>query len=1265
MVGVLMLISIFVVAAGVLAVMYFSTTPPDKIPAVNVVATNQSRTISLYHAGGDALLGNRLQILVDGTAEPFTGLGSDNTWTLGETLSYTVSASAPMPSRVDVIYNQTAAVGTGSYLIASLLLGTPTSVQQDVTLYTITTTAGTGGSISPSGTVQVASGAPATFAILPNSGYTILGVTVDGSSVGAVTSYTFQNVTATHTIAATFTAVAVNTYWINVTAGPGGTLSPGNQTVSFGANQTYTITPNSGYLPGSVVVNGTPVIPVPSSYTFTNVTTNQTLAATFTSNMTPGCIANYFSDMAWTVPVSTNIAPRIHFADPTSLPTYNSDVSPWPGLYTNGQQTQMSANFTGFILINTTDAYTFYLTSDDGSWLYIDGNLVINNGNEHSAQMVSNTPLQLTPGYHTFFVKFFQDPGQAVVYLNYSSPNITQTENIPFYHTPITVPTAGFTGSPLSGNAPLTVQFNDTSLDATTWIWNFGDGSPASYVQNPAHTYTSIGTYNVTLTAANSFGSSTVTYTNYITVGSYIPGFLATYYYGQTWTTPAGMRTDPEIRYSDNASQPGQPSDEANWAIPMTGGTTNFSVTWDGYLLIAAKDSYTFDLSSDDGSYMWVDGTELINNGGLHAVTTVTGTETLTPGYHHIVVNMYQNQGYAVARLQYTNTTITTLTQVTNVWHVAVVYPPVAGFSATPLTGNAPLPVSFTDSSTNTPTSWSWNFGDGDTTNSTVQNPLHRYTAAGTYSVTLTATNAGGSGSVTQTNYVTISPPLPVLANFTATPVTGVRPMAVTFTDRSTGPVSSWSWAFGDGNTSAAQNPVYTYPNAGLYSVSLTVGNGTVTNSTLIRSSYINVTPPAPVITSIYPSTGPSAGGTIVNITGTNFTGATGVLFGSTAASSYTVNNATSITATAPAVSAGVVDVTVSTAGGTSATSSADQFTYVAPPAVSSISPTTGTSAGGTSVTISGTGFTGATRVMFGSTAASSYTVNNVTSITATSPVGSAGIVDITVTTTGGTSAIVTTDKYDYYTIQSFTAVGTTTWTVPAGVTKVDYLVISGGGGGGDYGGGGGAGGFLNSIGYSVTSGNGLTVTVGAGGNGATTITAHGANGGNSVFAAFIATGGGGGGTSNTTTSVSTGANGGSGGGGVRSGTNYGTGTAGQGNNGGSGNTNGANYLGGGGGGAGGAGTTASTTVAGNGGAGTASSISGASVTYAGGGGGGCQNSLSVGTVSGGGGAGGDGAAGTAGTANTGGGGGGGGYKGSTSYSGGAGGSGIVIIKYY
>ena len=88
----------------------------------------------------------------------------------------------------------------------------------------------------------------------------------------------------------------------------------------------------------------------------------------------------------------------------------------------------------------------------------------------------------------------------------------------------------------------------------------------------------------------------------------------------------------------------------------------------------------------------------------------------------------------------------------------AAASPPVAAFSGTPLSGEAPLSVAFTDASTNSPTSWAWTFGDGGT--STTQNPSHNYTTAGTYTVTLIATNTGGSDTETKAGYVVVAEPV-------------------------------------------------------------------------------------------------------------------------------------------------------------------------------------------------------------------------------------------------------------------------------------------------------------------------------------------------------------------------------------------------------------------------------------------------------------------------------------------------------------------------
>src|SRR5207302_1297069 len=86
----------------------------------------------------------------------------------------------------------------------------------------------------------------------------------------------------------------------------------------------------------------------------------------------------------------------------------------------------------------------------------------------------------------------------------------------------------------------------------------------------------------------------------------------------------------------------------------------------------------------------------------------------------------------------------------------------------------------------------------------------------------------------------------------------------------------------------------------------------------------------APMVTAVSPNSGPTGGGTSVAITGSNLAGTTAVGFGGNPANAFTVNSATSISATAPAGRAGTVHVTVTTPGGTSAISAADQFTYAA-----------------------------------------------------------------------------------------------------------------------------------------------------------------------------------------------------------------------------------------------------------------------------------------------------------------------------------------------
>jgi alpha-tubulin suppressor-like RCC1 family protein len=169
---------------------------------------------------------------------------------------------------------------------------------------------------------------------------------------------------------------------------------------------------------------------------------------------------------------------------------------------------------------------------------------------------------------------------------------------------------------------------------------------------------------------------------------------------------------------------------------------------------------------------------------------------------------------------------------------------------------------------------------------------------------------------------------------------------------------------------------------------------------------------PAPSVTGLNPSSGPQPGGTSVTITGANFTGATAVRFGASAAASFTVESPTSITAVSPPGS-GAVDVTVTTPVTSSSPVAADTFTYLPPPTVTKVEANKGPAAGGTSVTITGANFGGSSAVDFG-TRAAAFTVVSATSITAVSPASTTETVDVTVMTPSGSSPLSSKDRFNY-----------------------------------------------------------------------------------------------------------------------------------------------------------------------------------------------------------------------------------------------------------
>ncbi len=161
-------------------------------------------------------------------------------------------------------------------------------------------------------------------------------------------------------------------------------------------------------------------------------------------------------------------------------------------------------------------------------------------------------------------------------------------------------------------------------------------------------------------------------------------------------------------------------------------------------------------------------------------------------------------------------------------------------FTASPITGCAPLLVKFTDQSTGNPTQWKWDLGNG--TISFLQNPSVSYFNPGLYSIKLVIKNASGSDSLIKTQYINVSAKPTV--QFTSSVTSGCFPLPVDFTDQSTagsGTIASWQWDFGDGNSSTLQNPTHTYTTGGNFNVTLRVINSNGCLTTLSKTQYIRI----------------------------------------------------------------------------------------------------------------------------------------------------------------------------------------------------------------------------------------------------------------------------------------------------------------------------------------------------------------------------------------------------------------------------------------
>ncbi len=220
-----------------------------------------THSISSVAGTGGSIAPSGLTTVSEGASQRFV-VGPETGYRIADVLVDGVSAGAAASYTFSNV--------TADHTISATFLQVPT--------YSLTASAGTGGSISPSGTVTVSEGSSMTFAFTPATGYDISSVTVDGSVIGAPTTYTFPAVSSNHAISVAF---AIRTYAITASAGAGGSISPSGQvTIQHGASQVFSISPSTGYQIAAVLVDGVSS-GAPGSYTFSSVTASHTIAASF------------------------------------------------------------------------------------------------------------------------------------------------------------------------------------------------------------------------------------------------------------------------------------------------------------------------------------------------------------------------------------------------------------------------------------------------------------------------------------------------------------------------------------------------------------------------------------------------------------------------------------------------------------------------------------------------------------------------------------------------------------------------------------------------------------------------------------------------------------------------------------------------------------------------------------------------------------------------------------------------------------------------
>jgi len=370
------------------------------------------------------------------------------------------------------------------------------------------------------------------------------------------------------------------------------------------------------------------------------------------------------------------------------------------------------------------------------------------------------------------------------------------------------------------------VGFTDNSLNAPiSWMWNFGDGSTSSQ-QNPTHTYTSTGTYNIQLIICNAYGCDTATHSITLTningpvPASCTPQTNSPYTYIGIFNVIFNT-----INNSTGSGDDYQDYSCTDWTTVTVGNTYTLSVQT-GY-------SYNENVRAwidynNNGSFQT---SEMIldsyNNVYHSANVTISGTAVVnTPLRMRIGSDYYSMPSPETC----TNVEYGQFEDYTVILQPNTL-PPIALFTNNILDVCQGV-VQFIDQTNNTPTSWLWDFGDGTT--SSYQNPYHQYLSAGVYIVTLSVTNQYGSDSYATTLLInSLNPQIIINGN-------AYVDSTLYFTALNTTGVISWHWDFGDGYSANLQSPYHIYTAMGGYTVSLTVTNDAGCTAQTLLYIYID-----------------------------------------------------------------------------------------------------------------------------------------------------------------------------------------------------------------------------------------------------------------------------------------------------------------------------------------------------------------------------------------------------------------------------------------